>query len=377
MTAALWLGTYLLHSTVLYVAVLLVRRKLRRLDAAEGVWRAAALLPLVSATAAQLSGGSLWTLGIRPPIEPLNAAGLAAPASSVPGLSTVAPALAIACLAVGVVLVCRDWVARRIFIRGLGVRRPATESLMAVVADVVCRADLRRPICVTVSSAAASPMALGRSEICLPSRAEHDLTPRQCRVLIAHEVAHLVRHDTRWFTVLAWLESALFIQPLNRMARRELRRLAELSCDQWAARELSDADAMADCLVEVAGWSRTAPPLLVPGAVGPSGLTERVRRLLEEQSPAAGPSRTVALTVVLAASLSLPAVVISTPTRPAPAGLSPQFVEGYELGRRHAESRGEAGWQISVSRGQNPQTSSRPQWRADLERQLQARRSAR
>lgn len=369
----------------------LCRRALGRIEGAELIWRAVVLLPVMSATATQFAGG-LWTIGIS------EAAGLAMPsaaAQSTLRLSSgidIPPVLIAAWLLVGATLVIRDWLAHRLFVRRLGTRRPADARLVAAVSDLLQHARVRRAIRVTCSESVVSPIALGRSEICLPVRAIRVLSRRQLRALIAHEVAHIVRCDGRWFAALACVESALFVQPLNRMARRELHHLAETMCDQWAARELSDPTAMAHCLVEIAAWSRTARPATVLGVAGMSGLSDRVRRLLDAPHPPPRVSRPLSLAAVVALSLSLPCLGVS-PARPArgasvngvpqspaaaPALAQPsaEFIRGFEAGRRFAEGQPDARVQASLDRGRAA-SPARQEWRAEVERHLQARERGR
>lgn len=351
MTVTLWLGTYLLHSTVLCGAVLLLRKPLRRVDGAESLWRAAVLLPVVSATLAQCPGLELIS---RAPVTPFTSGLWTAP--------DVLTALATLWLLIGALLVLRDGLAHWMFVRKLGTREPANEALVATVTDLLHHPLVRRPIRLTCASVTASPIVLG-SEICLPARALRDLPLEQFRAVVAHEVAHIVRRDGQWFSALAWLESALFVQPLNRIARRELHHLAELACDEWAARELADPRVVADCLVEVAGWSRSDRPQTVPAAVGSRGLTHRVHRLLEPRRPAHRLSGAFCVLTLTVTAMALPRLGV-----PAPLPVeqrSVRFLEGYALGRAYAGRRG-----TPVAHTPSVESLQR---RADIERQLQTR----
>ena len=334
MTAALWLGTYLLHSTVLCGSVLMFRRTLRRLDGAEHLWRAAMLLPLVSATIAQLWGLGLWEIviaGGQSVAGSSVASNAAAAGASWPAFD-IARAVAIACFTIGALLTCRDWVAHVLFVRSLGVRTPADLVVIDQVRDLL-RPSAHQPIVLTSAPGATSPMVIGRREICLPIRAARDLTHAQLRALVAHEVAHVIRSDGFWFAAMAYLESALFVQPLNRLGRRELRHLAELSCDEWAARRVSDPMAVAHCLVEVAGWSRRSATATLPAATSGEGLTERVQRLIEPRVSRVRIALSPCLVVMALASLGLPALAISPQISGGP---SADYLRGYELGREYA-----------------------------------------
>src|SRR5690606_4356479 len=110
------------------------------------------------------------------------------------------------------------------------------------------------------------PIAFGllRGEICLPSRAVNDLSCAYQRTMLAHELAHLRRRDPLWRLALTALQSALFFQPLVRVAGRKLIECSELACDEWAARETREPLALAGCITEVARWM--VPPMAAPVA---------------------------------------------------------------------------------------------------------------
>ena len=337
MTLTLWLGTYLLHSTLFCGAAALWRRTLRRADCAEPLWRAAVFLPFVTATAVQLAGG-LWTIGIGVDSSPATLDTAAAD----PTLWSGVDFLLVGWLLTGGALVLRDWLAHRLFIRRLGIRHPADVELRDILREVMRQARVDRAIRLTYSIAVATPVAIGRSEICLSLRAMRDLGASQLRALIAHEVAHIARRDSWWFAVLACVESVFFFQPLNRVARGELRRLAETACDVQAARHVCDRVAVARCLVEVAAWSRSAAPSTVLGVTGTSDLTVRVTRLLDPPLTLRISPR-LALVAILLCSLSLPGIQDAAP--------SAEFLEGFAAGRRYAAGLPDPRLQALLERG--------------------------
>src|SRR4029078_1135700 len=74
----------------------------------------------------------------------------------------------------------------------------------------------------------------------------------------------------------------LWIQPLNRLARRRIATSAEYLCDEWAVRRTGSGVALARCLAQVAEWIQTVP-LGVPVAgmaEERSLLVSRVEKLL-------------------------------------------------------------------------------------------------
>jgi beta-lactamase regulating signal transducer with metallopeptidase domain len=133
---------------------------------------------------------------------------------------------------------------------------------------------------VTASPAIEVPLVL-RGEIYLPERALFELSPAELRAVIAHEAAHLERHDQVWRWLAALTARIFFFQPLNRIAAARLRELSECLCDDRAVRVTGSGPALASALATVAGWLRPGQPVLAPTMANTDSLTlRRVRRLL-------------------------------------------------------------------------------------------------
>ena len=165
-------------------------------------------------------------------------------------------------------------------------------------------AGWRRRVRLSRSDRLPAPIAFGilRPEICVPSRVLHGLNEAQQDCVLAHELAHLVRRDPAWLALLHLVERVLFVQPLNHVAVRRLREVAEYCCDAWAVERTGDRLTLARCLTEVAGWfgpSRPAPVRVTAMAGSPSSLARRVGRLLDEAPVRAAKSRPIVAAVGL------------------------------------------------------------------------------
>lgn len=167
--------------------------------------------------------------------------------------------------------------------------------------DLLCKHAPRSLPCVRLSASdhIEVPIAMGilRPEICLPRKRIHELDEPALRLTLAHELAHLVRRDPQWQLAFRMVESALFLQPLNIWARRTLRVLAEFQCDGWAAQATGERTQLARVLADVAQWlvaSRRNDDRLAPVASMAerrSAIRSRIDRLLSD--PPAGARRPV------------------------------------------------------------------------------------
>ncbi|PCC74630.1 M56 family metallopeptidase [Nannocystis exedens] len=137
-------------------------------------------------------------------------------------------------------------------------------------------------VALSMSEDIGSPIALAGREIVVPEHAR-ELAPRQQDAMLAHELAHVLRRDPAWQMLAAFVESLLFFQPLNRVARRGMQEAAEELCDDWAVRHTGSELHLARCLSEVAAWPghRDMSAFASPMAGHASQLVRRVQRLLD------------------------------------------------------------------------------------------------
>jgi len=370
MTMFAWLLTYLIHSTVLLGLVWLVTRR-RRLEPAvsELLWKVALLAGLVTGTIQsrlQLSPPAAVTLPAAslPSPSPASDAGHESALGTTSTTSrtfttstTSASRPSLALLAVllwGAIALASSlyYVARRLILVGrLADRRPVRDGPLATtLAELQRTTGYRGRVRLTMARTISSPVALGLSEICVPELALSELGAEQQCSMLAHELAHLARHDSLWLVGASLIERLFFFQPLNRLARRELETTAEYLSDEWAMRKTGSAVSLAKCLATVAEWIQ-ASPLGVPVA----GLAERrsllvarIARLLDGRPPQRPASRRgwavlatlgVAATVAAAPRVSSPPVPLSVPER------------GEEVRSPSPEGRGGQGVRTRTARG--------------------------
>ena len=160
--------------------------------------------------------------------------------------------------------------------------------------------DVGGRIAVTSSRRLGVPIAFGK-EICIPRWALTELSAPQLRLVVAHEAAHLRRHDEVWGWVRAIICRSFFFQPLNWIVSARLRELAECICDDEAIRDVDAPAELATALgifaarITGGAWSGTIAPAIVSGE---SLTLRRVRRILGGENRAfrnVGPRRGLVL----------------------------------------------------------------------------------
>ncbi|HZL84306.1 MAG TPA: HEAT repeat domain-containing protein [Candidatus Krumholzibacteria bacterium] len=223
------------------------------------------------------------------------------------------PLLVAAWLAGVVVLSLRllgGWLQTRRF-RRIGVR-PAPAACVAIVAKLAAKLGIRRGIEVLESTWMQVPGVIGwlRPVLLVPASALTGLDPRQLEMLLAHELAHVRRHDYLVNILQMLVETMLFYHPATWWVSRHMRAEREHCCDDVAI-DLCGGDARlyARTLLELEEL-RAEPALAVAASGGV--LAWRVRRLLAP-SPREAPSHWTFGALGLATGIGLAAVLLLAP----------------------------------------------------------------
>jgi beta-lactamase regulating signal transducer with metallopeptidase domain len=162
-----------------------------------------------------------------------------------------------------------------------------------------------------------SPLVMSNA-ILLPHWTEA-LDPRQRRAMLAHELAHLRRRDPLWRPLQRLACVPLFFHPLAWTAVRRLEALAETLCDRNAAERSGGGRPLAECLAEcLARSTSTQAPRSAGWALAmaehDAGIVSRVRDLLEnpqmKMSSIPARWRWTAAGVALLGLLALPGVLV-------------------------------------------------------------------
>ncbi|HEY2584238.1 MAG TPA: carboxypeptidase regulatory-like domain-containing protein [Tepidisphaeraceae bacterium] len=187
------------------------------------------------------------------------------------------------------------------------------------------RLKLNRAVRLLTSAKAVSPMVVGvfKPVILLPASVLCELSAAQLESILAHELAHVRRHDYLANLVQSVIETLMFYHPAVWWIGRRVRVERENCCDDVAVSLTRDRVGYVRALALVAGG---APALAPAAAVG--SLVSRVRRILGlPERDVVGAPRWLSGVLVLAIVLSLAAVLRphipaahATPAKPLPPG---------------------------------------------------------
>jgi len=174
-------------------------------------------------------------------------------------------------------LLCGWWLSVRL--RSVGLR-PLPASIARIAEDARRSSGVRRAVRFAMSSRAAVPCVVGvlRPVVLLPVSVATGLTPIQISSILAHELAHVRRHDVLVNLSQVLIETLLFFHPAVWWVGKQLRAEREYCCDDDAVATVGSRLDYAEAIAAVAGLQIGRPSLSLAATDG--GLPGRVRRLL-------------------------------------------------------------------------------------------------
>jgi beta-lactamase regulating signal transducer with metallopeptidase domain len=163
---------------------------------------------------------------------------------------------------------------------------PAGELIDRLAHSLIRRLHIDRTVRFLQSSLVEVPTVVGwlKPVVLLPISAVAGLSPRQLEAVLAHELAHIRRHDYLVNLLQTLVETLLFYHPAVWWVSKQIRIERENCCDDLAVSLCGNPVAYAAALAELEGL-RDVERRLALAATGGS-LLDRVRRLLGAPSHA-------------------------------------------------------------------------------------------
>jgi hypothetical protein len=149
--------------------------------------------------------------------------------------------------------------------------------------------DVHTPIELLESFSAQVPMVIGwlRPAILIPTGTLAGLTVEQIDHILAHELAHIRRHDYLVNLIQCLAEAVLFYHPAVWWVSARIRAERENCCDDLAVAAAGNPRSLAQALGFLAEQSATTPPLAFAADGG--SVLERIQRL--SGTPTGGPGK--------------------------------------------------------------------------------------
>ena len=179
--------------------------------------------------------------------------------------------------------------------------RPASIEWQRTAARLSEALGLRRAVRLLESVVVEVPSVLGslRPVILLPASTLTGLTPTQIEMVLAHELAHIRRHDFFVNLLQAFVETLMFYHPAVWWMSRRVRIERENCCDDLAVAVCGDRVQYAKALTALEEMRAAALPVVV--AANGGSLLDRIRRIAASRPEATGVSaRWTAAAVMLA-----------------------------------------------------------------------------
>ena len=194
---------------------------------------------------------------------------------------------------------------------------PVPESVQSALNSLAQKMRLTRVVRVAQSTLVKVPMVVGylRPMILLPASVLTGLTPLQLEAVLAHELAHVRRHDWLINAIQVLAETLLFYHPAVWWLSRRIRHERELCCDDIALGLDVDKAVYARTLLTL---EELRQECITPALAATGGdLSSRVRRLLPASNadPQFGPGTIVGL-ISIVVSLTMLATSLVASNQP-------------------------------------------------------------
>ena len=204
---------------------------------------------------------------------------------------------------------------------------PVSESVQAALAETARRLGMTQAVRVLQSTIVQVPIVAGylKPVILLPASIVTGLPASQLEAILAHELAHIRRHDYLANLIQTLVETVFFYHPAVWWLSHQIRCERENCCDDIAVAMLGNRLDYSRALLAVEEL-RGTPTTLAVGASGGS-LLGRVRRLFHRDvDPGSLSSGSVALGVVLVVGVLAIAAIAGSRGASAPKSEDDAFV---------------------------------------------------
>lgn len=195
-------------------------------------------------------------------------------------------------------LVLGWWTVRRLRTTAISL---VSDQLLHIFGMMIASLRLRRSVRVFESSLVRVPVVVGyfRPIVLVPVAVAAGFPADQIEVLLAHELAHIRRHDYLWNLLQTVIETIFFYHPAIWWISHQIRSTREECCDDVALAACGSRAAYAQALASLEELRNRVPAIAL--AAGGGSLVSRIRRIAGvSQNPRPGIGSLLAAAAVLA-----------------------------------------------------------------------------
>ncbi|MBK9015880.1 MAG: M56 family metallopeptidase [Saprospiraceae bacterium] len=174
---------------------------------------------------------------------------------------------------------------------------------------------IARPVRLLESALAQAPMVVGwlKPVILLPMGAVNNLAPQQVEAILAHELAHIARHDYLLNLLQSCVEILFYFNPAVWWISANVRTERENCCDDIAVRLCGNSLAYAKALVSLQEMQLIVPALAMPFSKNKNQLLHRIQRILQPSQNKSNVMEKLSATLLLTVAVVLLSVQANTP----------------------------------------------------------------
>ncbi len=174
---------------------------------------------------------------------------------------------------------------------------------------------IARPVRLLESALVKAPMVVGwlKPVVLFPLGAVNNLAPSQVEAILAHELAHIARHDYLINLLQSLVEVIFYFNPAIWWISANVRTERENCCDDIAVRLSGNSLAYAKALVSLQEMQLAAPALALPFSKNKNQLLLRIQRILQPSQNKSNVMEKLSATLLLTVAVVLLSVQANTP----------------------------------------------------------------
>ena len=175
--------------------------------------------------------------------------------------------------------------------------------------------NLQRHVQLAESVLVRVPLVIGwlKPVILMPIGAVNSLTTEQVEAILAHELAHIARHDFLVNLLQSVIEILFYFNPAVWWISANVRTERENCCDDLAVQLCGDSLAYAKSLVSLQEMHQAAPAFAMPFSKNKNQLLNRIQRILQPSQNKSNVMEKLSATLLLLAAVVMLSVQANTP----------------------------------------------------------------